>query len=201
MIIHLVRHGDTQVGDDGLYLPNAGLTELGRRQALQAANRIAEVKPDAAFTSTLPRAIETAGIFTRITDQTAHQIPNLDELDTGNIWDAPHPTKVRISNGEYGIDYKALGGESMEDFATRTQIGFSQLLMAGTDLNVRSIAAFLHEGLIQSILDYLDGFDSYDNDRRGHMPNGALVTIDTDDSAPHYPGNWDTAHLDDPARH
>jgi broad specificity phosphatase PhoE len=47
----------------------------------------------------LPRAIETASAFTKITGQEARQIPNLAELDTGNIWDAPDPIKLRISNG------------------------------------------------------------------------------------------------------
>jgi broad specificity phosphatase PhoE len=99
MIIHLVRHGQTQIGEDGLYLPHAGLTDLGRLQATQAAQRIAELRPQASFTSTLPRAIETASAFTKITGQEARQIPNLAELDTGNIWDAPDPIKLRISNG------------------------------------------------------------------------------------------------------
>jgi broad specificity phosphatase PhoE len=195
MIIHLVRHGETQVGDDGLYLPNAGLTEFGKRQASQAASRVATLQPQAVFTSTLPRAIETAEAFTRISGQEAQQISELAELDTGNIWAAPDAIKRRISNGEYGIDYKALGGETLDEFAARIRTGFAQLLKASNGLGVRTIAAFLHEGVIQSMLDHLDGFDQYDNDRRGHMPNGALVTVNTDEPAPFYPGSWDITHL------
>jgi broad specificity phosphatase PhoE len=55
MIIHLVRHGQTQVGDDGLYIPNAGLTELGLRQADRLADRLAELNPQASVSSNLPR--------------------------------------------------------------------------------------------------------------------------------------------------
>ena len=37
MQLWLVRHGETIVGEDGLYLPHHGLTELGREQARAVA--------------------------------------------------------------------------------------------------------------------------------------------------------------------
>jgi broad specificity phosphatase PhoE len=195
MIIHMVRHGETQVGTDGLYLPDAGLTDLGRKQASLAAKRIAELQPQASYTSTLPRAIEAAEAFSKISGQQAQQIFNLCELDTGDIWTAPADIKTRIANGGYDVDFKSLGGESIEEFIARIRTGFDELLHAATALSVRTIAAFLHEGVIQSILDHLDGFASYYNDRRGRMPNGALVTVDTDESDPCYPGHCATDHL------
>ena len=99
MIIHLVRHGQTQVGADGLYVPHAGLTELGRRQADQVAKHIVNLNPQAVFSSNLPRAIETAESYARLSGQTVRQIPGLAELDTGNIWVAPEAVKARIRNG------------------------------------------------------------------------------------------------------
>lgn len=197
MIIHLVRHGQTCVGDDGLYLPNAGLTELGKRQAQQAARRVVQLEPESAFTSNLPRAIETSEFFSQITGLRITQIPNLAELDTGNIWNAPESIKARIRNGDYTVDYPGMGGESPDEFSERVKRGFEQLLAMSAELNLHSIAAFLHEGVIGTIFDHLDGFLKFDNDRRGPMPNGALVTVDTNQEAPYFPGKWEIDHLAD----
>lgn len=197
MIIHLVRHGQTQTGEDGLYLPDAGLTELGRQQAHEAAGRVVQLNPEAAYTSTLPRAIETAGFFSELTGKPAQQIANLAELDTGNIWVAADSVKAKIRSGDYTVDYKSMGGETPEEFSVRVKIGFAELLAAGGRFGAKSIVGFLHEGVIQTILDHLDGFVKYDNYRRGPMPNGALVTIDTEQQRPFFPGKWETTHLSD----
>jgi broad specificity phosphatase PhoE len=195
MIIHLVRHGLPKVGDDGLYLPNAGLTELGRRQAAQAANRIARLGPEASFTSNVPRAIETADHFSDITSQPVQQIPDLAELDTGNIWDASDATKRRIVTGDYHVDFKSLGGETIPEFSTRVKTGFTELLSRCVSQRLTTVAAFLHEGVIGTIIDHLEGRDQFDSKRRETMPYGALITVDTESDAPHFPGFWDTDHL------
>ena len=120
------------MGSDGLYVPNAGLTELGRRQAIQAAERISALSPEASFTSDVPRAIETAAHFSSISNQAVSQIADLAEFKTGNIWDASDETKKRITSGDYHVDYKSMGGETLTEFSERAIGGFTQLLHAGT---------------------------------------------------------------------
>lgn len=197
MIIHLVRHGLPKVGSDGLYLPNAGLTELGHRQASLAARKVIELKPNASFTSDVPRAIESAAHFERATKQNVRQIPNLAEMKTGNIWDAPEPIKKRISKGDYHVDFKSMGGETITEFSSRAITGFSELLHIASSSGLNRIAAFLHEGVIGTIIDHLEGRDLFDPKRRSTMPYGALITVDTETSAPHFPGRWETEHLDE----
>jgi broad specificity phosphatase PhoE len=197
MIIHLVRHGLPKVGSDGLYLPNAGLTEIGHRQASLAARKVVELNPDASFTSDVPRAVESAAHFERATSQTVRQIPNLAEMKTGNIWDAPDKIKKRISQGDYHVDFRSMGGETIPEFSQRAITGFSELLHIATTSGVNRIAAFLHEGVIGTIIDHLEGRSVFDPKRRERMPYGALVTVDIEADAPHFPGYWETDHLDE----
>jgi broad specificity phosphatase PhoE len=197
MIIHLIRHGQPQMGSDGLYVPNAGLTELGRRQAIQAAGRVAELNPEASFTSDVPRAIETAEHFSTISNQAVSQISDLAEFKTGNIWDASDATKKRITGGDYHVDYKSMGGETISEFSNRAITGFSELLHIATSSGLSRIAAFLHEGVIGTIIDHLEGRELFDSKRRETMPYGALITVDTESNAPHFPGYWETDHLDE----
>ncbi len=197
MIIHLVRHGLPKVGSDGLYLPNAGLTELGHRQASLAARRVVVLNPDASFTSDVPRALESAAHFEQASSQRVRQIPNLAEMKTGNIWEAPISTKQRIAKGDYHVDFKSMGGETISEFSRRAITGYSELLQIATTAGLNRIAAFLHEGVIGTIIDHLEGRSNFDPMRRERMPYGALVTVDTETSSPHFPGYWDTDHLDE----
>ncbi|NQW21303.1 MAG: histidine phosphatase family protein [Chloroflexi bacterium] len=197
MIIHLVRHGQPQMGRDGLYVPSAGLTQLGNRQAIQAAERILEIKPEATFTSNVPRAVESAAHFTTISNQPAHQIDDLAELKTGNIWDAPDDIKRKITTGDYHVDFKSMGGETISEFSKRAITGFSQLKTRCASLRLNNVAAFLHEGVIGTIIDHLEGRKLFEPQRRVRMPYGALITLDTDSGAPHFPGCWETKHLDE----
>jgi len=197
MIIHLVRHGLPKTGSDGLYLPDAGLTELGHRQASLAARKVIVLNPDASFTSDVPRAVESAAHFERATSQQVRQIPNLAEMKTGNIWDAPDVIKKRISSGDYHVDFKSMGGETITEFSNRAITGFSELLHIAMSSGLSRIAAFLHEGVIGTIIDHLEGRDLFDPKRRETMPYGALITVDTESNAPHFPGYWETDHLDE----
>jgi broad specificity phosphatase PhoE len=178
-------------------LPNAGLTELGHRQASLAAGRVVRLKPDTSFTSDMPRAIESAAHFEQATNQNVSQIPNLAELKTGNIWDAHDSIKKRISQGDYHVDFKSMGGETITEFSHRAIEGFSELLHIASTSGLNRIAAFLHKGVIGTIIDHLEGRNVFDTKRRAPMPYGALITVDTESNAPHFPCYWETDHLDE----
>jgi broad specificity phosphatase PhoE len=168
-------------------------TELGRQQAAQ---RIASLNPDASFTSNVAHAIETADNFFSITSQQVHQIPNLAELNTGNIWATPVEFKRQVATGDYQLDYKSIGGETISEFRSRVRNGFAELLQTSASRRLNVIAAFLHEGVIGTIIDHLEGRDQFDSKRREMMPYSSPITVDTESNAPHFPGFWDTDHLD-----
>jgi probable phosphoglycerate mutase len=85
--ILLVRHGQTNSTGKVLYGRTAGLhlADSGRRQAEQAAARIAEVEGiDAVYSSPLERARETAAPIARATGQRARIDRGLQECDFGD---------------------------------------------------------------------------------------------------------------------
>jgi len=77
------------------------------------------------------------------------------------------------------------------------KVGFAEMLAACASRRLNTVAAFLHEGVIGTIIDHLEGRDLFDSKRRETMPYGALITVDTESNAPHFPGFWDTDHLDE----
>ena len=60
--LYLVRHGEQVDAEFGL--PEGPLSERGEEQASLIADRLASVRFDAAYTSPLQRAIDTAGVIT-----------------------------------------------------------------------------------------------------------------------------------------
>lgn len=100
-------------------------------------------------------------------------------------------------SGDYHVDYKSMGGETIAEFSERVVVGFRRVLEVAANDGFGRIAAFLHEGVIGTIVDHLEGRAVFDSKRRVQMPYGALVTVDTETSAPHFPGYWETEHLND----
>ena len=60
--LYFVRHGEQVDAEFGL--PEGPLSERGRQQASLIADRLQSIRFDAAYTSPLQRAIETAGVIT-----------------------------------------------------------------------------------------------------------------------------------------
>lgn len=61
--VYLVRHGQSEVNIGDVYQPeDSPLTEKGRTQAEQVADRASRLIVHALISSTMPRALETAGV-------------------------------------------------------------------------------------------------------------------------------------------
>ncbi len=81
--IILVRHGEASA--NFRESTNPGLSELGRRQALEVAERLAHLKEFELFTSPLKRAQETAEPLSRIWKRPAAIEPRVREIPSEDI--------------------------------------------------------------------------------------------------------------------
>lgn len=79
-MIYLIRHGEP-AGAYGAH-PNPGLTELGTRQALAAAETLAKAGAKRAITSPLARSRETAAQFEKIMETHARIEAGVGEIIT-----------------------------------------------------------------------------------------------------------------------
>ncbi len=121
----LVRHGESEWNAKGLWtgLKDIGLTEKGRQEAREAAEKIKDIKFDLAFTSVLKRAKETLeemNIKVPVMENAA-----LNERDYG-IYTGKNKWEVKKEIGEEAFlklrrswDFQVLGGESLKDVYNR----------------------------------------------------------------------------------
>ena len=176
MELWLVRHGDTIVGEDGLYQPHHGLTELGFEQARSVAHALKNVEFDARYSSNLPRAVQTAQTYADLTSRRFTRIAALNEIDVGRIEDAPVAFKNDVVNHRVELDFSQFGGEDSNQFSKRVQHGFRQLLDDAESKNCQRVVGFLHAGTIGAILDYTAGRE-FDYRSRPRMPNCAYTIV------------------------
>jgi broad specificity phosphatase PhoE len=82
----LARHGETDWNRDGIWQGHGDppLNELGRRQAAELADRLADVEIDALYSSDLRRAYETAEIVGDAKRLEITAEPDLREMDVGS---------------------------------------------------------------------------------------------------------------------
>lgn len=179
MELWLVRHGETIVGEDGLYQPHHGLTELGLRQAESVAKALEHVDFDACYTSALPRAIQTAEVFAELTSREFTQIGTLNEIEVGQIERASQVFKNKVINHRVNLDFSQFGGEGPQQFASRIKRGFDQLIRDAEIREANRIVGFLHGGTIGAILDHMQERD-FDYRSRPRMPNCSFAVVNRD---------------------
>jgi probable phosphoglycerate mutase len=83
--ILLARHGETDWNAVGRWQGHTdrALTERGRRQAIELAERLADVELDAVYSSDLLRAVETAEPVAKRLGLPLQTLPELREVDVG----------------------------------------------------------------------------------------------------------------------
>ena len=195
MELWLVRHGDTIVGEDGLYQPHHGLTELGFEQARSVAEVLADFDFDACYSSNLPRAIQTAQVFADLTSHTFSRIADLNEIEVGRIEDASVEFKQKVVNHGVDLDFSQFGGENPVEFSGRIHRGFRQLLEDAKSKDCDRVVGFLHGGTIGAILDYMAGRD-FDYRSRPRMPNCSYaIMAETPEGGWTEWERWHSVHL------
>lgn len=87
MILYLARHAETNYNVLGLSNSDPAidvhLTNRGKEQARDLAQALRKISIDIAFTSCLPRTLETAGYIVRGRSMETHQDARLNDLNMG----------------------------------------------------------------------------------------------------------------------
>ncbi len=177
MRLFLIRHGDTEIGPDGLYPDGGGLTELGRRQAAATVEPMRAASIAHIVTSSIARARETAEPLAASTGLVPEVVPGFDEVKIGNLREAPIETITRrIYGASPRADFSEFGGENAQEFARRVLDALSHAIVdryAGSD---SAVAAYVHGGTISVILDHVDGI-RFSADLNREIPNGSISAI------------------------
>jgi broad specificity phosphatase PhoE len=136
MDLFLLRHAQPLWSDDGVSRVDPGLTELGRRQAAAAAERLATIRFDEILVSTATRAVETAQPLLERLERGIRvtSAPWLHEIRNDPDWEgSPSDEVERIfaQARERGREewWDGLpGGESFRDFHRRVVAGLDDQL-------------------------------------------------------------------------
>jgi broad specificity phosphatase PhoE len=153
--IVMVRHGETDWNRDNRFQGHADppLNEIGRAQARALALELSGQNFDAAYTSPLERAAETASILADALDLEPIPDSSLKEVDVGS-WSGLTRTEVekRFPSGfarwlEYGHGWD--DGETYDELGERVVSG---LVRIGQRHDGAAVLAVTHGGPIRSAL-------------------------------------------------
>jgi probable phosphoglycerate mutase len=173
----LVRHGESVGNRDRIFTTTPhelALTELGRRQARAAGEKIAKLfKTELVVSSPFVRAHETAKIIAEILKLPLEIEPNLHERDVGSLKGQPYES-VMTAPG-YDIKrpwlWKPEGGESFEDVKARVGPIIDRLAAAHP---TRDVVVVSHGGVMMALWAHVT--DVWDN---AHVPpNCGIVLIE-----------------------
>jgi broad specificity phosphatase PhoE len=181
----LVRHGEARAGVDRVIAgPNGckGLTERGRRQAMQLRDRLArtaEIVPDVLLASTLPRAIETAAIV-------AGAFPKREVATHCDYCELHVGEADGLTVAEYEARYGSIesfdpdhamspGGESPRTFDTRVRRATAALVETYRD---RTVMLFTHGGFVfASTMFLLEAPGIHEHRELWHPPENTSLTV------------------------
>jgi broad specificity phosphatase PhoE len=173
----LVRHGESSGNRDRIYATSPHdlpLTELGYRQAQEAAQRIAELfRPELVVTSAYRRASETARIIAGALALPLEIEPNLHEREIGAHRGRAYDSF--LTEPDYDPQrpwaWKPDGGESYEDVQARVAPVLDRLAAAHPTKDVIVVS---HGGVMLCLWAYVAG--RWDD---AHVPpNCGIVVIE-----------------------
>jgi 2,3-bisphosphoglycerate-dependent phosphoglycerate mutase len=173
----LVRHGESSGNKERIYATSPHdlpLTELGYRQALAAAHRIAELfRPERVATSAYHRASETARIIAGALGLPLEVVPDLHEREIGAHRGRSYDSF--LTEPDYDPRrpwaWKPQGGESYEEVQARVGPVLDRLSAAHADGEVVVVS---HGGVMTCLWAYATG--RWDN--AYVPPNCGIVLIE-----------------------
>jgi broad specificity phosphatase PhoE len=202
----LVRHGatDWNVAARAQGHADVELNDLGRAQALAAAERLAAVEVDAVFSSDLRRALDTAGPIAAAHGLTVVADPAFREIDQGE-WTGLTEQEIRLRWSELLWRERhhstRPGGESPAEVRERALRGLARLV---EDHPSGSVVVVSHGVTIRTLIAEAEGAEDLASVRVAGLVNGGIVSmnarqldarVELDD-----PIRWDgvAPHRDDP---
>ena len=156
MDLYLVRHGDTELGPDGLYPDPAHLSELGQAQASALAPRLESIDPHVVITSGLERADETAAPYVTSSQIQPEFVPEFDEIGIGELNSRDLAVvKAKLFQKPLITDFSEYDGESSTEFAGRVIDALQNRVLDRFDKEQR-VVLVIHGGPINAILDWIE---------------------------------------------
>lgn len=160
--LYLIRHGayDHRSSPLGEAASDFGLSELGRRQATALRDRLTrsgEIRADALFCSTLPRAAQTAATIAPALRLEPRARPDLCEWESGNeaLGVDAFMDRFRALPADERRDHRFHPGcETIAEFAGRVHATLSALV---ADYDGGTIAIVAHGGVIEAAFSYFVG--------------------------------------------
>jgi broad specificity phosphatase PhoE len=185
--IYIVRHGQSVANRDDVMGTDAALTDLGRKQAHQAKKILSTVDFDAAYSSTMLRAADTAAIIWGEPLPVDQQLDDLRERNFGTYDSQPLQlwTDMNVSYYEkYGAlpleeRWQKLYGESIETTGSlmeRFLRGVTTIAHNHPDETVLLVA---HAGPLRMILAKL-GYAQEEELPFGCFENAAYIVLECD---------------------
>ena len=172
----LIRHGESEGNAIRHFTtsPEAGITELGRRQASEAALQIkALFSPTLIVSSPYFRARETARIIAELIGASVEIEPDFREQSLSQLAGKPYDV-VRADptfRAERSWEWRPSGGESQEDVRMRSAPALDRLAMAHPD---RELVVVSHGGVMRSLWAHVTG--SWED---SHIPaNCGIVVVE-----------------------
>ncbi len=177
MRLILIRHGETRENSAGIVQGHGPgtISDKGKRQAHSAARTLADVNPDAIYSSDLARALQTARIIAeRLNFQDVKTDARLREQCFGAFEGGSTISILRQMKRDKTnrLDFNPKGGERGRDFLARVEDFTNEIR---TRHREGTVIAITHSGVINAICNnYLPG--------TGHAlqttPNCGRTTID-----------------------
>ena len=168
----LVRHGESEWNAKGLWTgwTDISLTEKGRQEARNAAQKIIPVLPDVAFTSNLKRAQQTLDEIKTVLH--CENIPTftsktLNERDYGDLT-GKNKWKIKEEFGEEqfmlwrrSFDAKPPHGESLRDVYNRVVPYYTEKILPELEKGMNVIIA-AHGNSLRALVKYLENISDED---------------------------------------
>jgi probable phosphoglycerate mutase len=150
-----MRHGRTNYNELGLCNDDPGadvhLNEIGKQQALAAAEQLRTASLDRIIVSPLPRARQTAEYVNRYHDAPIEVHPDIADIRSG--FDGKSVTEYFAAIAHDPLNARANGGESVLDHKRRVS-GFIHWLQQQPQQNILVVA---HEETMRVFIAYYEG--------------------------------------------
>lgn len=161
--LYIVRHGQSVANAEGRFGMDTALTEKGRKQAHETAQSFKDIHFDAAFSSPLVRAHETAKIIAKEHDLAVHTREALRERKEGaidgRIYDEIRDELKELYDLRYAVPYEqwktvrlAEGYETDEEIMGRFITELREIAVAYPG---KTVLIGSHVGLMKTLLIHL----------------------------------------------